>query len=94
MYVGSLMITLHLPECRSLKDKRRVVQSILTRLRQKFRVAASEVDDLSVWSQAVLGCACVTNSPTHAHSIMEGIVEWVAQNYDVDVMDSRIDIFD
>ena len=90
MYVGSLMITLYLPESRSLKDKRRIVQSILTRMRLKHRVAASEVDDLSAWSRAVLGCACVANTHTHAREILEGIVRWVEQHWDVE--DSRIEI--
>jgi uncharacterized protein len=88
------MVTLHLPECRSLKDKRRIVQSILTRLRQKHRVAASEVAEQSVWNRAVLGCACVANSQTQAREIMTGIVDWIAQHWDVDVADNRIEIFD
>ena len=93
MFVGSLMMTLYLPECESLKDKRRVVQSILTKMRSKHRVAAAEVDDLSIWNRAVLGCACVSNSHRHVQEIMDCMVRWVELNYDVDITQTRMEIF-
>jgi len=88
-----MIITLYLPDSRSLKDKRRIVQSILTRIRNKHRVAASEVDGLATWSKAVLGFACVANTHGHARDVLESIVRWVELNWDVDVIDSRIEIF-
>jgi hypothetical protein len=91
--VGCLIITVHLPDSRSLKDKRRIVQSILTRLRQKMQVAAAEVDEQSAWGTAVLGFACVSNTETHARKIMTSIVDWVAEQWDVDVRDAHIEIF-
>src|SRR5512135_960071 len=39
MKVGVGQITLHLPACHSLKEKRQVLKSVITRTRQKFDVA-------------------------------------------------------
>jgi uncharacterized protein len=43
MKVGVSRITLHLPGCHSLKDKRQVIKSVTARIRQKFEVAIAEV---------------------------------------------------
>ena len=57
MFVGVLQVTLSIPGAYSLKDKRRVVKSILERLRHKHAVSAAEVTDLDVWNRAGLGIA-------------------------------------
>jgi len=44
MVIGVSQITLHLPTCHSLKDKRQIVKSVLARVRHQFEVAIAEVD--------------------------------------------------
>ena len=43
MVIGLLEIELHLPEARSLKDKRQPLRSILARVRQSHNVSIAEV---------------------------------------------------
>ncbi|NJM92854.1 MAG: DUF503 domain-containing protein, partial [Rhodospirillaceae bacterium] len=57
MAVGSMIARLRVRESRSLKDKRRVVRSILDKLRHDFNVAAAEVDELDHHQLAVIGVA-------------------------------------
>ena len=47
MHVGVCRVSLRLPENQSLKGKRRVAQSITSRVRSKFNVAIAEVGDTS-----------------------------------------------
>ena len=42
MVVGVLSVTLYIGGITSLKDKRRVIKSILTKIQSKFNAAASE----------------------------------------------------
>ena len=42
MIVGISVFELHLPSSRSLKDKRRVVKSLVERIHQRFRVSVAE----------------------------------------------------
>ena len=42
--VGLLTIELHLPDSRSLKDKRRIVRALKDRLRGRFNVAVAETE--------------------------------------------------
>ena len=42
MLIGLSVFELHLPHARSLKDKRRVVKSLLDRLHERYRVSVLE----------------------------------------------------
>ena len=62
MALGCCWIELHIPAATSLKDKRRVVKSILDRLRARLNVSASEMEEQDRWQRALLAIACVSNS--------------------------------
>jgi hypothetical protein len=64
MPLGCCWIEIHVPSAGSLKDKRRVVKSILDRLRSRFNVSASEMEEQDLWQRAVLAVACVSSSPS------------------------------
>ncbi len=59
MYVGSVRVELHIPEARSLKDKRAVVRSLKDRLWSRYKVSVAEVDHQDLWQRAALGVAIV-----------------------------------
>jgi uncharacterized protein len=69
MKVGVSQITLHLPACHSLKDKRQVIKSIMARIRPQFEVAIAEIDEQDLWQIAQLGVSCVSNSSQHVDEI-------------------------
>lgn len=69
MTVGVCRLTLHLPESRSLKDKRSVVKSVLDRLGAK-NVSAAEVDAHDLWQRAELGFAVVSRDRAGAESAL------------------------
>ncbi len=46
----------------SLKDKRAVLQRIMTRLKQKFNVSVSEIDHQDMWQRATIGIVAITSS--------------------------------
>ena len=78
MFIGSLRFGLRIPESGSLKDKRRYVKSVTTRLQSELRVAAAEVGEQDNWHVAEVGVAAVANDgrrveETLAHAL--GFVE-------------------
>lgn len=81
MLVGAVEIRLHLPQARSLKDKRRIVQSIKARLANEFQAAVAEVDDLDLWQSAVIGVAVVSNDGRHANERLSKIVDFVERGF-------------
>ena len=79
MVVGVCRFTLRMPESSSLKDKRQVVKSLTTRLRNKFNIAVAEVQDNETWQIARIGLTCVSNDARHARQILDSAIEFVEQ---------------
>lgn len=94
MHVSVCEIQLRLPENHSLKGKRQVVKSIITRLQNKFNVSIAEVENQDLWQLATLGVACVSNHRRHADETLANVVKFIAQNYpDVELLSSQVETF-
>ncbi|MCD6574314.1 DUF503 domain-containing protein, partial [Candidatus Aerophobetes bacterium] len=52
MVVGTLELQIRLLYSNSLKDKRRIVKSLIARIRNNFNVSIAEVGDYSLWKRA------------------------------------------
>jgi len=59
MVIKLLTIDLHFPGRSSLKEKRFVLSSIKTKLRQKFNVAVAEVGFHDKWQRSLLAVVAV-----------------------------------
>jgi len=59
MIVGISVIELHLPASRSLKDKRRIVKSLVERVHQRYRVSVAETDFHDLHQRAEIAVAAV-----------------------------------
>lgn len=59
MIVGISVFELHLPASRSLKDKRRVVKSMIDRVHQRFRVSIAETGHHDLHQRAEIAIALV-----------------------------------
>jgi uncharacterized protein YlxP (DUF503 family) len=93
MKVGVSQITLHLPGCHSLKDKRQVIKSVTARVRQQFEVAIAEVDEQDRWQIAKLGVSCVSNSSQHIDEILGRVRRYIEETRpDVMVTDAEVEI--
>jgi len=90
--IGTLQITVLVPDSRSLKDKRMVVRSITSRVRQTFAVAVAEVGDQDAWQSAVIGVACVSNSSRHADEVCQKVLAYVENDADGMVSSSRFEL--
>lgn len=93
MVIGSCVIKLSLEGVGSLKEKRRILKSLLTRLSQKFNVAVAEVDYQDVWQTAMIGLVTVGNDGGHLHGLLEKAVSWIEQTRpDVPIEDYTIEL--
>jgi uncharacterized protein YlxP (DUF503 family) len=73
--IGSVELILRLDGCFSLKDKRRVLRSLMEKARRNFQVAIAEVGDQDLWNAAVLGIAYVSNEARHAESVLQSVID-------------------
>lgn len=77
MVLGTLELELRLDGCFNLKDKRRILRSLLDHLHRDFHVAAAEVGDQELWNSAEIGVAAVSNDTGHVESVLQHIVDVV-----------------
>ncbi len=73
MIIGVAVADLHIPQARSLKDKRRVVKSLLDRVVNRYRVSAAEVKHQNLRQRAQIGFALVNSDRNHATSTLDEI---------------------
>jgi uncharacterized protein YlxP (DUF503 family) len=92
MVVGTLRVALSLPGPRSLKDKRRIVHSLLQRLHNEFAVAAAEVDDQDLWGRTTLGIAVVTNDGQHADQVLARVLRYIERQPEAVIVDYDVEI--
>jgi len=90
--VGICVIKLGLDESLSLKDKRRTVSSIKERVRQKFRVAIAETDDLDKMKSAELTLCTVANDEALVSSLIDKALEFVENLRTAMIVDTRVEI--
>ncbi len=77
MVIGICTIDLDIPMATSLKDKRQVLRSTTTRLRNQFNVAVAEVDRQDARQTAVIGVVTVSSDRAYAHGLLTRVAKWV-----------------
>ena len=93
MRVGVSQITLHLPGCHSLKEKRQVIKSLMARVRNQFEVAIAEIEEQDSWQVAILGVSCVSNSSQHIDSVLAHVQRYIEETRpDAIVVDTQSEI--
>lgn len=91
-FVGVGGYRLDMAYCRSLKEKRQALKSILDRLGNRRGTGASEVGDNDVWKSALIAVVCVARSygaVEKSLSSARGIIE----SSGVDVLDQQLIVF-
>lgn len=57
----------------SLKEKRSVIKSLITRIRKDFNVSISEMDYQNVWQRTKFAVVIVTNDYRYAEQVMQEV---------------------
>ncbi len=93
MVVGTLKITLHLHDNRSLKGKRKVVRSMVDKVKHKFNVSIAQVGSNDKWQRIELGVSAVGNDRRHIDSSLNNILDYIDTLYLAEIVDSSVDIY-
>jgi uncharacterized protein YlxP (DUF503 family) len=92
MLVGICTIRLRVSGNQSLKGKRRVVKTIIERVKNRFNVSIAEVDHQDLWQRAELGVAIVTNDKGHAQRTLTSVVNFIDAMHLADLLDYEIEL--
>ena len=92
MIIVAAMITLIIPENDSLKGKRRVIKSLMERVRHKFEAAVAEVGDNDLWQKARIGVALVGNDSHLLETRLQQIMKFMENQHLAEIIDSQVEL--
>ncbi len=75
----------------SLKDKRRVINSIKERLKKNFNLALAEVGTMNEWQYAELAMVTVSNDIRHANSVISKAINFVEKDVRIELLDYELE---
>jgi uncharacterized protein len=90
--VGTGVIKLFIPECRSLKEKRAVIRRVISRVRHGFNVSMAEVGENDAWKRCTLGFAIVGNDRGHIDATMNAVMKCVDSLRLADIIDAKMEM--
>lgn len=93
MHIGVCKLHLRIPESRSLKAKRRVVKSLIARLKNRFNVAVAEVEALDAHQSAGLAAVAVSNDAAHLNGLLARVVSFIETHPDAELVDYETEFF-
>jgi uncharacterized protein len=94
MLVALERFDLRIPRCRSLKEKRHVVRSLIGALRSRFEVSVAEVDHLDLWQRTAIGVAVVGAEAHNVRRVMHSIETFIEAWGGVEIIDSALTLHD
>jgi uncharacterized protein len=81
MVVGTLKIEFRIQDNHSLKDKRKILRSMVDRVKHKFNASVAEVGSNDNWQRIELGVTTVGNDRRHIDSSLSNILEFIESMY-------------
>ena len=92
MVVGCGIIRFRLHGCRSLKEKRKITKSIISRVRNTFNVSIAEIGSNDIYQRAEIGFACVGNDTSAVNSKTDKVLNFADDLRLAEIVDSNIEI--
>lgn len=74
--VGVCILEMHIIESYSLKDKRRVLKSLVQRIRQRFNASVNENNYHDNWQKTELEIAVASRTKTGAEKVLNEILKF------------------
>ena len=92
MKIGTLEIVLLIRESHSLKSRRRVVKSLIDRIRSRFNVSVADIGDQNLWQKVVLGVAVVANDGRYVNQVLSKVLDLVSSDLRAEIIDQSMEV--
>lgn len=91
--LGICTLELYIPQSHSLKEKRQVLRSIKSKVKNNFNVVIAEVGDLDRWQYAVLAVTTLSNDHAMVNSVLDKVFSQVCSCPEAEVIDNSLEFF-
>jgi uncharacterized protein len=92
MVIGIYVLEFHIPGVRSLKEKRRVLKSMIERVKARYNVSVAEIEKQDLWQEAVIGITMISNDKTVIDQTFSSILRLVEGHGEAELVHSTIEI--
>ena len=92
MIIGLCTVELHFPDAQSLKGKRKILVSLITKLQNRFNISIAEIDENHLWQKAILGIASVANETARVNQTLDHVLNDIQANPSLELLRSRIEL--
>jgi len=92
MVIGIGKITLGLSDCHSLKDKRKIVKSMIAKVQNTFNASVAETGLNDVHQRSEIGIAMMGNDRRLINSKMDQVFEFVDTLQLAEIIDTEMEI--
>ncbi len=84
--IGFVRCDCSLFDVHSLKEKRSILKSVITRLKQRLNVSVAELDFQDAWQRTAIGIAVVANTRKRAEQELHKAIKMVERDARVEII--------
>ena len=92
MIIGVATVKLYAPWVHSLKEKRMVVKSIVSKVQNKFNVSISEIDAQDIHQTIILGVACVADAVKIVDRMIDTVITFIENHTEAEILEIQREI--
>lgn len=93
MIVGLMRLEIYIRSSRSLKDKRRIIKSLIEKVKREFRnLSVSEVGSNDLWKRSEIGIVIVSNDTQFVSSSLDGVLNYLKSGSSYEVISNNIEL--
>ena len=93
MIVGVMQFEIYMHSSRSLKDKRRIIKSLIEKVKSKFQnLSVSEVGSNNLWKKSEIAVSIVSDDTQIIQSNLDRVLSFVTDNTSVEIISGNIEV--
>ncbi len=93
MVIGLLKLEIYIESSRSLKDKRKIIKSLIQKLKTKFtNLSVSEVELLNNWKKSIIAIVTVSNEIAYINSVMDKTLNYINEGSNYQVIETKMEL--
>jgi len=85
-----IQLIFEIPDIGSIKEKRRIIKSIMEKMRKRYRLSAAEVDLQDSLSFCQIGGAIVSNSRSFGETVLQKAFDMIEKENPIRIQDVKI----
>ena len=93
MIIGLLILEIYLPYSHSLKEKRKTLNRIKDRLKNKFNTAFAELEYQNKWQRSKIGLVTINAQKRMIENMFDAIIRDVEEIIEGDILQKEIIYF-